>query len=121
MRLLLMLAVAAAIGVAYLVAPSVGDVGVDDYNRSLARVVAGQVIDDEGLAIGCGKRHGRVLGCGVEDTAGSGGPASYRLTLDRSRCWTARKTQQETDGKPLLASASGCVAFRDQHPLHLFG
>ena len=69
---------------AYQAVPSIGRVSGKALNRSVTEETGGSVAS-EGER--CVRHRENDWSCEVGDTAGSGGPASYRVAGEGRRCW----------------------------------
>ena len=101
----------AALAVAYLYAPAIGDVSGKALQRSVTRELDGA---GTGGPQACRRlREGRWR-CSVQRFQGDSGPPSYSVRMRDRRCWTA--TLRTGDNEPLPRRATGCVNLRDQRP-----
>jgi hypothetical protein len=109
----LMLVGLGAFAVVRAVVPDYGRVNRHTLDASLTRETGG------GSALGPGVSPCRRAGagawsCDVADSSGSGGGATYRLTMRDEHCWRAIKTRREVEGQTLPIHASGCVLGEDE-------
>jgi hypothetical protein len=111
LKLIKPLLLVAALAVAYLYAPAVGNVSGKGLQRSVVRE-----LDSTGVGgpTACRRiRDGRWR-CSVQRSQGDSAPPSYSVRMRDRRCFTA--TLRAGDSEPLARRATGCVDLRDQLP-----
>jgi hypothetical protein len=111
-KLIKPLLLVAALAVAYLYAPAVGNVSGKAVQHSVVRELDGT--GGAGAPSACRRvREGRWR-CSVQRFQGDSSPPSYSVRMRDRRCWTA--TLRVGDNEPLARRATGCVDLRDQLP-----
>jgi hypothetical protein len=105
--------IVASLVAGYLWLPAIGDPSPQALQYSLTRAAGGS---SSGFVPGCDERGRDRWTCEVSESHGSGS-GTYRLRMDDTRCWRARKVapnRLEEGPLDLTRRASGCVMWRDQ-------
>ena len=108
-----------ALAAAFLWLPAIGSPSEDALQYSLTRKAGGSLLSAGVYHCEQGPKPVRL--CDVSD-AHSSDKGRYRVRMDGSRCWHARKVSPNSweEGPPYLKRrVSGCVKWRDQ--VRLFG
>jgi hypothetical protein len=101
----------AALVVAYLFVPAIGDVSGKAVQRSVVSELEGTRV---GGPSACRRIRAGRWRCLVQAYQGDSSPPSYSVRMRGRSCWTA--TLRSGDRAPLPRRASGCVRLRDQLP-----